>query len=127
MSQIIHSAKAPEPIGPYSQAIKAGNALYCSGQIAIDAETGTMVDNDVTAETRQVLRNLRYVLEAAGMGMEHVVKCSIFLSDMALFEEVNKVYSAFFSETQPARETVAVSGLPKGVRVEISAIAIAPQ
>lgn len=127
MAQIIYSSKAPEPIGPYSQAIKAGNTLYCSGQIAIDAESGKMVDEDVTAETRQVLRNLRHVLEAAGMGMENVVKCSIFLSDMALFDEVNKVYSAFFSEVQPARETVAVAGLPKGVRVEISAVAIAAQ
>jgi len=123
-SQIINSSKAPAPIGPYSQAILAGNTLYVSGQIAIDAATGELVQENIEAETQQVLDNLTYVVEEAGFSLTEVVKCSIFLDDMAHFAQVNEVYAHYFDTIKPARETVAVAGLPKGVRVEISCIAV---
>lgn len=124
MAEIIHTSNAPEPIGPYSQAILVQNTLYCSGQIAIDPSTGDLVQESLTAETHQVLRNLQAVLKAADMDFHQVVKCSIFLSSMSHFQEVNEVYAHYFSHSQPARETVAVAGLPKGVNVEISCIAV---
>lgn len=125
MKKIIHTKNAPAPIGPYSQAVLAGNTLYTSGQIAIDPANGAMVDSDIEMETTQVMKNLRAVLEAANMDFNQVVKSSIFLKDMADFQRVNAVYSEYFDEEEaPARETVQVAQLPKNVRVEISMIAI---
>ncbi|MEY3405552.1 MAG: RidA family protein [Cyclobacteriaceae bacterium] len=122
--EIIYSPAAPEPIGPYSQAVRFGNQLYVSGQIAIDRSTGLIVSKSIEEETRQVLSNLSEVLRAGGMGFEHVVKCTIFLTDMNDFPVVNKIYGEYFTTNPPARETVEVRRLPKDVRVEISCIAI---
>jgi 2-iminobutanoate/2-iminopropanoate deaminase len=124
MKKIIHTDKAPAPIGPYSQAVQFGNMLYTSGQIAINPTTGELVTEDIKAETRLVMENLRAVLQAAGMNFEHVIKASIFVSDMHNFAAINKVYATYFNEaTAPARETVEVANLPKFVNVEISMIA----
>ena len=122
---IIQTDAAPAPIGPYSQAVKAGNMLFVSGQIAIDPKTGNLNNADLSTETHQVMQNLIAVLTAAGMDFSNVVKTSIFLSDMSLFAAVNKVYGEYFQGQYPARETVAVKGLPRDVRVEISMIASA--
>ncbi len=125
MKTIIHASKAPEPIGPYNQAVFVNNTLYTSGQIAINPETGDLVTQNIEAETKQVMENLKAVLSAADMNFENVVKVSIFISDMAMFSKINQVYGAYFNEaTAPARETVQVANLPKYVNVEISAIAI---
>ena len=125
MSEAIFSPAAPAPIGPYSQAIRAGNTVYLSGQIALDPVTGQLVSGSLAEETQRVMENLREVLLAAGLGFQHVVKCTIFLTDMGFFQEVNGVYGGYFAGfTPPARETVAVAGLPRGVRVEIAAIAV---
>lgn len=125
MKKIIQTDKAPAPIGPYSQAVMAGNILYTSGQIALDPKSGEMVDSDIEMETTQVMRNLKAVLEAAEMDFSHVVKSSIFLKDMGDFQRVNAVYAEYFEEAEaPARETVQVAQLPKDVRVEISMIAV---
>ncbi|MFT7421889.1 MAG: 2-iminobutanoate/2-iminopropanoate deaminase [Psychromonas sp.] len=118
--QIIHTEKAPEPIGPYSQAILINGTLYASGQIAYDASLLENVEN----ETLQVMKNLGEVLKAAKMNFSHVVKCSIFLKSMDDFSTVNEVYGRYFKENSPARETVAVTKLPKDVNVEISLIAV---
>ena len=124
MKKIIHTDKAPAPIGPYSQAVQFGNMLYTSGQIAINSATGDLEIEDIKAETRLVMENLRAVLQAAGMNFEHVIKASIFVSDMHNFAAINKVYATYFNEaTAPARETVEVANLPKFVNVEISMIA----
>ena len=123
MKEIINSAKAPTPIGPYSQAVKSGNTLYVSGQIAIDEATGQLVDESIGEETEQVMKNLSYILEEAGLTFKDILKCSIYVSDMGNFANVNSVYGRYFQEKPPARETVEVSGLPKGVNVEISCIA----
>lgn len=120
---IINSPKAPAPIGPYSQAVKSGNTLYVSGQIPIDQSTGNLIESSIEEETEQVMKNLGYILEEAGLTFENVLKCSIFVSDMGNFSRINEVYSRYFTENPPARETVEVSGLPKGVNVEISCIA----
>lgn len=122
---IIQTDAAPAPIGPYSQAVKAGNMLFVSGQIAIDPKTGSLNNADLSTETHQVMQNLLAVLTAAGMDFSNVVKTSIFLSDMSLFAAVNEVYGEYFQGQYPARETVAVKGLPRDVRVEISTIAAA--
>lgn len=122
--EIIYSSAAPEPIGPYSQAVRFGNQLFVSGQIAINPATGVFSGNSVEEETIQVLNNLHAVLSAAGMGYEHVVKCTIFLTDMNDFPVVNKIYGERFSVSPPARETVEVRRLPKDARVEISCIAV---
>lgn len=125
MKEAIHTENAPHPIGPYSQAIKAGNTLYISGQIAMDPDTGALETSDLHLETHRVMRNLQAILNAAGADFRHVVKCSIFLSDMGSFAEVNEIYGAYFRDlVPPARETVEVSVLPKNVNVEISAIAV---
>jgi 2-iminobutanoate/2-iminopropanoate deaminase len=124
MKQIIQTDQAPAPIGPYNQAVQAGNLLFVSGQIALKPGTGELVDASVPAETHQVMQNLQAILSAAGTGFHNIVKTTIFLSDMALFAEVNEVYGSYFSGDFPARETVAVKGLPKNVRVEISMIAL---
>ncbi|OYU85157.1 MAG: reactive intermediate/imine deaminase [Flavobacterium sp. BFFFF2] len=124
MKTIIHTPNAPEPIGPYSQAVMAYGVLYTSGQIAIDPSTGHLNMPNIEAETTQVMHNLQAVLEAAGMGFEHVVKTTIFLNDMADFAKVNAVYATYFDPAMaPARETVAVKTLPREVNVEISMIA----
>lgn len=121
--EIINTTGAPAPIGPYNQAIKAGNTLYVSGQIALSPETGALVQGTVEEETRQVLKNLEAVLAAAAYSFADVVKTTIFLRDMGDFGAVNAVYGEYFTEQAPARETVAVAGLPKNVNVEISVIA----
>ncbi len=125
--EIIETPTAPAAIGPYSQAVAVtgGRTLYCSGQIALDPTSGDLVGgDDVEAQTRRVLDNLGAVLEAGGMGFDHVVKAGIFLADMADFAKVNALYAERFGAAPPARATVQVAGLPKGVRVEIDAIAV---
>ncbi|MCG9899121.1 MAG: RidA family protein [Sediminibacterium sp.] len=122
--QIIQTSKAPAPIGPYNQAVKANGFLFISGQVAFVPSTGELVQSGVQDEARQVMLNLEAILKEAHLTFEHVVKTSIFLSDMSLFAEVNEVYGSFFSGDFPARETVAVKGLPRGVNVEISMIAV---
>lgn len=128
--QIITSAHAPAPIGPYNQAVLSGNMLFISGQICIDPATGALVNRDVKEETHQVMKNLEAILAAAGFGFDHVVKTTIFITDMNRFAEINEVYGKYFQKegagepAYPARETVQVSALPKFVNVEISMIAI---
>lgn len=125
MKKIISTPNAPSPIGPYNQAVLSGNTLYTSGQIAINPKTGDLVLDDIKTETKQVMDNMKAVLDAANMTFENVVKASIFISDMHNFSEINEVYSIYFNdETAPARETVEVANLPKFVNVEISMIAI---
>ncbi len=124
MKKIVQTAKAPAPIGPYSQAVEANGTIYLSGQIAINPESGEMVTENVTSETHQVMKNIGAVLEECGLNFENIVKCSIFLSDMDNFVEVNQVYGYYFESDFPARECVQVSKLPKGVNVEITAIAV---
>lgn len=124
--QVIVTDKAPAAIGPYSQAVKAGGLLFCSGQIALDPVSGEMLQGTVEEETRQVMENLRGVLEAAGTGFERVVKTTIYLTDMADFPAVNQVYASFFDELKPARATVGVAALPRGARVEVEAVALLP-
>ena len=121
---IIRTEKAPEPIGPYSQSVKAGGFLFASGQVAIDPLTNDLVINDITEEAHQVMKNIDAILKEADLTFQHVVKTTIFLSDMNLFAEVNKVYASYFDGDFPARETVAVKTLPKNVNVEISIIAV---
>lgn len=120
---IIQTHQAPAPIGPYSQAVKAGNMLFISGQIAIDPQTNELNHSDLNTETHQVMKNLSAVLAAAGLDFSNVVKTTIFLSDMSLFAAVNEIYGGYFTNQFPARETVAVKGLPRNVHVEISMIA----
>jgi 2-iminobutanoate/2-iminopropanoate deaminase len=124
LKQIILTPNAPAPIGPYSQAVKAGNMLFVSGQIPINPATGNIVDSGVKDEAQQVMKNLEAVLVAAGMGFENIVKTTIFLKNMNDFGIVNEIYGQFFSANFPARETVEVARLPKDVNVEISAIAV---
>lgn len=121
---VIYSANAPEPIGPYSQAILAGNMLFLSGQVAIQKSSGNLITGNIQDETRQVMANLQEVLKAAGMDFSHVVKSTIFLKDMNNFPKVNEVYGSCFPSEPPARETVEVSRLPRDVNVEISCIAV---
>ncbi len=121
--QIIYSSEAPEPIGPYSQAVLAGNTLYVSGNIALDTE-GNLINENITEETHAVMKNMEAVLRKAGFGFENVVKCSIFVKSMGDFVAVNEAYGQYFKENPPARETVEVSMLPKNVNVEISCIAV---
>ena len=122
-NKIINTSNAPAPIGPYSQAVKAGNLLFISGQIAIDPATGNIDAKDITDETHQVMHNLRAILTEGGASFDHVVKTTILLSDMGLFGDVNTVYGKYFTGNFPARETYAVKALPKNVNVEISMIA----
>ena len=121
--KIIITSGAPAPIGPYSQAVQSGALLFISGQIPINPATGNIEATNITDETKQVMLNLKAVLEESGMGFNNIVKTTIFLSDMALFAQVNEEYGKYFTGNYPARETVAVKGLPKNVNVEISAIA----
>lgn len=128
MKQIIRTANAPAPIGPYNQAVAFGNLLFVSGQIAIKPGTNQLIQDTIEAETEQVMQNLYAILQQAGTAFQHVIKATIYLSDMNLFETVNRVYGRYFDdETAPARETVAVKGLPKGVNVEISVICALPK
>ncbi|TCC93528.1 RidA family protein [Pedobacter frigiditerrae] len=120
MKKVIYTNSAPEPIGPYSQAIVANGFLFASGQVAINPENGELNIVSIAEETHQVMRNIKAVLLEAEYAFEHIIKTTIFLSDMALFAEVNEVYGSYFESAYPARETVAVKGLPKGVNVEIS-------
>jgi 2-iminobutanoate/2-iminopropanoate deaminase len=122
--QIIRTEKAPAPIGPYNQAIKANGFLFISGQVAIDPATNEVITGGTSKEAHLVMQNLEAILKEAGLTFQHVVKTTIFLSDMNLFAEVNEVYSTYFEGDFPARETVAVKGLPKNVNVEIGMIAV---
>ena len=123
IKQIINTEKAPAPIGPYNQAVKAGNFLFISGQVAINPANNELISGGVKEEAQQVMKNLEAILSEAKLTFEHVVKTTIFLSDMGFFAEVNEVYGSYFNGDYPARETVAVKGLPKGVNVEISMMA----
>ncbi len=125
MKQIIHTDKAPEAIGPYSQAVIQNRVIYCSGQIALDAGTMQLVGEDVETQTRQVMENIGRVLEAADSDFSNVLKCSIYLADIEDFKKVNEIYGEYFPTNPPARETVAVKSLPKNALVEISCIAFA--
>ena len=120
MNEIVNTTNAPAPIGPYSQAVIANGFLFMSGQVAINPSNGQVISSSIHEETHQVMRNIKAVLLEASYGFEDVVKTTIFLSDMSLFAEVNEVYGSYFESNFPARETVAVKGLPKGVNVEIS-------
>jgi 2-iminobutanoate/2-iminopropanoate deaminase len=122
--QIIKTDKAPKPIGPYSQAVRVDNLLFLSGQVAMKPDTNELITGDITAEAKQIMENLKAVLSAANLTFEHVVKTTMFLADMNLFGAVNDVYGSYFNGDFPARETVAVKALPKGVEVEISMIAV---
>lgn len=121
---IVNSPNAPAPIGPYSHSVLAGNTLYISGQIALDAQTGNLVSETIEAETHQVMKNLQAILQEAGMGFADVAKCTIFVKDLNNFARINEIYGSYFAFNPPARETVEVSRLPKDVNVEISAIAV---
>lgn len=123
MSTIINTTNAPAPIGPYNQAVMAGNMLFVSGQIALDAQTGKLTLTDITTETTKVLENIKAILTEAGLDFSHIVKTSIFLKDMGDFAQVNEIYGSYFTDNYPARETVQVAALPKNVNVEISVIA----
>ncbi len=120
---VIQTRKAPEPVGPYSQALAVGDFLFCSGQIPLDAETGELIQGSIEEQTKKVMENIQAVLEAAGLSFNHIVKCGIFLTNMDEFAQVNSVYSRYFSNEPPARSCVEVSRLPKGVDVEIEVIA----
>ncbi|MGD8404346.1 MAG: RidA family protein [Anaerolineales bacterium] len=122
--QIVQTDKAPGAIGPYSQAVRAGNMVFTAGQIGMDPATMEIVSGGLEAETRQVLNNLKQVLEAAGSGLNYVVKTTVFLRDMADFPKMNAIYAEFFTENPPARSAVEVAALPKGVAVEIEAVAL---
>ena len=122
--QVINTNNAPAPIGPYSQAIRANGLVFLSGQVAFIPATGELELSSIAAETNQVMKNIQALLDEAKISFEHVVKTTIFLSDMSLFAEVNAVYNTYFSGDFPARETVAVKGLPRSVNVEISMIAV---
>jgi 2-iminobutanoate/2-iminopropanoate deaminase len=126
MKSIIYTDKAPEPIGPYSQAVLIGDMLFISGQIPIDPATSQLITGSIGDEARQVMKNLEALLLASGLSFESVVKATIFLSDMNHFTEVNEIYGSYFISNFPARETVAVLGLPKNVNLEISMIAVKP-
>jgi len=125
VKQIVRTEAAPQAIGPYSQAVVAGGFVFASGQIPTDPATGQFVEGGVSEQTRQVLRNLSKVLEAAGTGLERVVKTTVFLADMNDFAEMNEVYGSFFGENPPARSTVEAARLPRDARVEIDVVALA--
>jgi len=124
LKSVVYSDNAPEPIGPYSQAIQAGNMLFVSGQIAIQKSSGKFIVSNIEEETIQVMTNIRDILTAAGMDFTNVVKSSIFMKDMNNFPKINEVYGRYFQENPPARESIEVSRLPKDVNVEISCIAV---
>ena len=125
--RVIQTEKAPKAIGPYSQAIQAGNLLFLSGQIPIDPASGELVKGDIRMQTQRVLENMKGVLESQKLGMEDVVKVTIFLKDMGNFSQVNEVYATYFSSSPPARSTVEVARLPRDADIEIEAVALAPK
>ncbi len=127
MKKIISTNEAPAAIGPYSQAVRTGNFLFCSGQIPLDAKTGQIVSGDIAAQTRRVLDNIAAVLQAEGLTFDNVVKTTIFLTDLGDFQTVNEIYGSYFKQNPPARSTVQVSALPKGANVEIEVIAVSEQ
>jgi 2-iminobutanoate/2-iminopropanoate deaminase len=126
MMKIISTNEAPGAIGPYSQAVRSGSFLFCSGQIPLDPKSGQIVSSDITAQTRRVLDNIAAVLRADGLTFDNVVKTTIFLTDLGDFQTVNEIYGSYFKQDPPARSTVQVSALPKGAKIEIDAIANAP-
>jgi len=121
--ETVHTERAPQAIGPYSQAIKLGDLIFSSGQIPLDPATGKLIEGDIAAQTERVMRNLQAVLEAAGSSLDRVVKTTIYLADMGDFVRVNEVYGSFFTSKPPARSTVAVARLPRDARIEIDVIA----
>ena len=124
MKKIINTTKAPAPVGPYNHSTRHGDTLYLSGSIAIDPATGNLVMGSIEEETHQVMKNMQAILEGAGLTLEHVLKCSVFVSDMNMYSRINAVYAEYFDEaTAPARELVEVANLPKFVNIEISAVA----
>ncbi|MBP5371940.1 MAG: RidA family protein [Bacteroidales bacterium] len=124
MNTVIYTKNAPEPIGPYKQAILAGNTLYVSGQIPINPATNELISDSYAKATEQVMQNIQAILQAASMSFDNVVRCTIFVADLAHFGEVNEMYGTFFGAISPSRECVQVAALPKGALVEISAIAV---
>jgi 2-iminobutanoate/2-iminopropanoate deaminase len=126
MKTVISTAEAPTAVGPYSQAIAAGGLVFCSGQIPLDPSSGVLIEGDISNQTKRVLENLTAVLRAHGLTMEHVVKTTVFMTDLANFGEMNTVYAQFFPSDPPARSTIQVAALPKGANVEIEAIAFKP-
>jgi 2-iminobutanoate/2-iminopropanoate deaminase len=127
MKKIISTSEAPAAIGPYSQAVRSGNFLFCSGQIPLDPKSGQIVSGDIATETRRVLDNSGAVLKAEGLAFQNIVKTTIFLTDLGDFQTVNEVYGSYFKQQPPARSTVQVAALPKGAKVEIEAIAVADE
>lgn len=127
MKKIVSTSDAPAAVGPYSQAIRSGNLLFCAGQIPLDPKTGQLVTGDIAIQTRRVLDNISALLKAAHLTFGHVVKTTIFLTDMNDFQTVNEIYANYFREQPPARSTVAVAALPKGAKVEIEVIAAASE
>jgi 2-iminobutanoate/2-iminopropanoate deaminase len=126
MKTVISTAEAPTAVGPYSQAIAAGGLLFCSGQIPLEPSSGVLIEGDISSQTKRVLENLTAVLRAHGLTMEHVVKTTVFMTDLANFGGMNTVYAQFFPSDPPARSTIQVAALPKGANVEIEAIAFKP-
>jgi 2-iminobutanoate/2-iminopropanoate deaminase len=126
MKTVISTTEAPSAVGPYSQGIAAGPFVFCSGQIPLEPETGALVQGDISTQVKRVLQNIAAVLRAHGLGMEHVVKTTVFLTDLADFSEMNTVYAEYFLSNPPARSTIQVAALPKGANVEIEAIASKP-
>src|SRR5215471_1719819 len=126
MKKIVSTSDAPAAVGPYSQAIRSGDLLFCAGQIPLDPKTGQLVTGDIAAQTRRVLDNISALLKAAKLTFGQVVKTTIFLTDMNDFQAVNEIYATYFRDEPPARSTVAVAALPKGAKVEIEVIAVAP-
>jgi 2-iminobutanoate/2-iminopropanoate deaminase len=126
MKTVIATTEAPTAIGPYSQGIVAGPFLFCSGHIPLKPETGALIEGGVSDQTKQVLQNIAAILRVHGLGMEHVVKTTVFLTDLADFGEMNAIYANYFSSDPPARSTIQVAALPKGANIEIEAIAVKP-
>ena len=124
MKTVISTTEAPAAVGPYSQAIAAGPFVFCSGQIPLQPETGTLIEGDISSQTERVLQNIAAVLRSHGLGMEHVVKTTVFLTDLSHFGEMNAAYARYFPNDPPARSTIQVAALPKGANVEIEAIAL---
>jgi 2-iminobutanoate/2-iminopropanoate deaminase len=127
MKKIISTGEAPAAIGPYSQAVRSGRLLFCSGQIPLDPKSGQIVPGDIAAQTRRVMDNIAAILRAEGLTFDHVVKTTLFLTNLSDFQTVNEIYGSYFKQDPPARSTIQVAALPKGVNVEIEAIAVADQ
>jgi 2-iminobutanoate/2-iminopropanoate deaminase len=124
MKKIVATRDAPSAIGPYSQAVRCGSMLFCAGQIPLDPNTGQLVRGDVSVQAKRVLENIAAILKAEGLSFDHIVKTTVFLTDMNDFQTVNEIYATYFGENPPARSTVAVAGLPKGAKLEIEVVAM---